>query len=167
VITSDQDWLRETIELSKLCPISNTAYSVGAILVSDDGTEVCRSHSRETDRLVHAEEGLLGKLSEGWTDLRGTTMYSSLEPCSTRRSRPRSCTQLILEAGISCVVFALREPQLLANCEGAEMLRQGGVQVREIPSMGPLVRQVNSHLIGPEARRAPRSGAIGVDLDTA
>ncbi|SCF30440.1 dCMP deaminase [Micromonospora mirobrigensis] len=151
---SEHDWLREAIELSRSCPVSDTAYSVGAIVVADHGAEVSRGFSRETDCLVHAEEGLLRRLGEQRVDLRGATIYSSLEPCSVRRSRPRSCTQLILAAGISRVVFALREPPLLADCDGAERLRRAGVQVREIPSLGPLVRQVNAHLIGAPAQPA-------------
>jgi pyrimidine deaminase RibD-like protein len=164
---SDEDWLREAVELSTLCPVSQTAYAVGAILVTDGGTELSRGYSRETDSLVHAEEALLGKLPRRWTDLRQTTMYSSLEPCSIRRSRPFPCAQLILDAGVTRVVFALREPHLLANCRGAEMLVQAGVEVREIHSFGPLVRQANSHLIGSEARRTPPAGTARSNVDTA
>jgi len=69
-----------------------------------------------------------------------------LEPCSVRASRPRSCTEWILRAGIPRVVFAWREPSLFVDCEGAELLRAAGVEVVEVPALAELVRAVNAHL---------------------
>jgi diaminohydroxyphosphoribosylaminopyrimidine deaminase / 5-amino-6-(5-phosphoribosylamino)uracil reductase len=44
-------------------------------------------------------------------------MYSTLEPCSQRKSRPRTCAQLILAAGIGRVVIVCLEPSLfVADC---------------------------------------------------
>ncbi len=48
----------------------------------------------------------------------GTTVYSSLEPCSARASRPRTCTELILAAGVQRVVFAWREPAVFVDGDG-------------------------------------------------
>ena len=80
--------------------------------------------------------------------LLGATLYSSLEPCSQRASRPRSCTQLILDAGIGRVVFALREPPLFVRCEGAELLAAAGVEVVEVTDLAGSVVAVNAHLLG-------------------
>ncbi|MFC0863251.1 dCMP deaminase [Sphaerimonospora cavernae] len=146
---ADRRWLREAIKLSRRCPPSGTAYSVGAIIVAGDGTRLADGYSRDVDPHVHAEESALAALARSGPshmDLPGATIYSSLEPCSSRRSRPRTCTHLILAAGIGRVVFALREPPLLADCHGAELLRQGGVEVVEIGDMARLVREVNAHL---------------------
>lgn len=154
---ADRRRLREAIELSRRCPPSETAYSVGAIVVAGDGTKLADGYSRDTDPHVHAEESALAALAAlppSRTDLTDATIYSSLEPCSMRRSRPRTCTQLILEAGIGRVVFALREPPLLADCHGAELLREAGVEVVEISDMAQLVRAVNAHLLTPGAHGA-------------
>src|SRR6202012_5464900 len=103
---------------------SETSYSVGALIVGADGTEVSRGYSREGgDPLAHAEESALGKLAAGDPRLAGGTIYTPFAPCSGRKSRPRTCTQLIIASGIRRVVFAWREPGLfVANCEGAELL---------------------------------------------
>src|SRR5689334_5999801 len=113
VTPTDRQWLMAAIELARKCPPSTTAFSVGAIVVDREGRELSRGYSRETDPHVHAEEAALAKLNMmNGADLTGATIYTTLEPCSERRSRPRTCTQLIIEAGIPRVVIAWREPSL-------------------------------------------------------
>jgi len=142
----DHRWLLEAIALSRRCPPSDKAYCVGAI-VTLGGACVTDGFSRENnDPHVHAEEAALGKLDPR-TDLSQATMYSSLEPCSVRRSRDRTCTQLILQSGIRRVVFALREPPLFADCEGVELLQEGGIDVVEVAELGPAVEEVNARVL--------------------
>lgn len=142
-------WLREAIEISRRCPPSPRAYSVGALIVDADGEVVATGYSRERDGHDHAEEAALRKVAgdaRSRRRLSGATLYSSLEPCSTRASRPRTCTDLILKSGIKRVVFAWREPPLFADCRGAEMLGSAGVTVVEVPELADSVREVNAHL---------------------
>lgn len=144
---TDRAWLEQAIDLSRQCPPSTTAFSVGAILVDADDAELARGYSREVDEHVHAEEAALGKLDADVRRLEGATIYSSLEPCSRRKSRPRTCTQLILAAGLARVVFAWREPAtFVADARGAELLAQAGVEVVEVPELAEAVREVNGHL---------------------
>jgi pyrimidine deaminase RibD-like protein len=103
-------------------------------------------YSREGDPYNHAEEAAIGKLGLRDPRLRSATMYSSLEPCSTRASRPTSCTRLIVDAGIPRVVFAWREPSIFVDCEGAELLVAAGREVIEVPELAYLVRRTNVHL---------------------
>ena len=98
---------------------------------------------------MHAEESALRGMAPRHPRLPGATMYSSLEPCSVPRSRPASCTQLIIESGIRRVVFAWREPSLLVeDCQGMELLREAGIEVVELPEFAPLVQAANAHLLG-------------------
>ncbi len=152
----DLRWLRQAIEISRRCPPSPRAYSVGAVIVGSGGDVVATGYSREQDGSDHAEEVALRKASAGplgGQGLAGATLYSSLEPCSTRASRPRTCTELIIAAGIERVVFAWREPDLFADCQGAEILAAAGVAVDEVPELADRVRAVNAHLFGPAERR--------------
>ncbi|WP_392900786.1 deaminase [Streptomyces sp. LN699] len=143
----DLYWMRRAIDLSKLCPPSEGAYSVGAVIVGADGAELSHGYSRETDEHVHAEESALAKLPKGDTQLAAATIYSTLEPCSQRRSRPLPCSQLILAAGIPRVVIAWREPSLfVADCEGVEQLAEAGVTVIELSELASEAKAVNSHL---------------------
>ncbi|GAA4211119.1 dCMP deaminase [Actinocatenispora rupis] len=142
---ADRYWLRVAVEEARHCPPSTGAFSVGAVVVAADGTELARGYSREVDEHVHAEESALAKLGGSAP---GATVYSSLEPCSRRRSRPRTCTQLIVASGAARVVFAWREPALFVDCHGAEELAAAGLTVVELPELAPLVREVNAHLPG-------------------
>jgi diaminohydroxyphosphoribosylaminopyrimidine deaminase/5-amino-6-(5-phosphoribosylamino)uracil reductase len=143
----DRRWMSVAIELAHLCPPSEGAYSVGAVIVDEHGTEMSRGYSREVDAQVHAEESALSKLPANDPRLPGATIYSTLEPCSQRRSRPLSCTQLILAAGIGRVVVAWREPSLfVADGQGIEMLQAAGVTVIEMPELAERAREVNRHL---------------------
>ena len=144
---ADLYWLREAIELSRRCPPSSTAFSVGAILVAGDGQVIATGHSRERDPKDHAEEVALDRAA-GDPRLAGATLYSSLEPCLTRASRPRSCAELTLDAGIGRVVIAWLEPPLFVAGGGAGALRSGGVTVVEIPWLAEEARAVNAHLLG-------------------
>ncbi|GAA5032853.1 dihydrofolate reductase family protein [Actinopolymorpha pittospori] len=143
---ADHFWLREAIELSRLCPRTESAYAVGAVIVDAEGRELARGYSRETDPNDHAEEVALSRVPPGDPRLATATLYSSLEPCTSRASRPRPCAELTLAAGIRRVVIAWREPALFVDCHGVEQLREAGAEVVEIPELAPLVREINAHL---------------------
>jgi diaminohydroxyphosphoribosylaminopyrimidine deaminase/5-amino-6-(5-phosphoribosylamino)uracil reductase len=143
----DLRWMRQAIDLSRKCPPSNTAFSVGAIIVDAAGEAIATGYSRETDAHVHAEESALSKLAPDDPRLATATIYSTLEPCTERKSRPVPCTDLILRAGIPRVVIAWREPDLfVSNCSGAETLRSSGVDLCELSELAEESAIVNSHL---------------------
>jgi pyrimidine deaminase RibD-like protein len=141
--------MRLAVSLAWQCPPSDTAFSVGAVIVDADGAELSRGFSREGgDPEVHAEEAALGKLSPGDPRLAGATIYSTLEPCSQRKSRPRTCTELIIAAGLRRVVIAWREPALfVADCQGYELLSGAGLTVAELPEFATAAAAPNRHLI--------------------
>jgi pyrimidine deaminase RibD-like protein len=170
----DERWMRLAVSLAERCPPSATAFSVGAVIVDASGAELSRGFSREGgDPAVHAEEAALGKLAADDPRLAGATVYSTLEPCTARKSRPRTCTELIIAAGrpggtggrppgqrgdgglchrahgIARVVLAWREPALfVADCQGYELLTQAGLVVAELPEFAAAAAAPNRHLIG-------------------
>ncbi len=151
----DHRFLRWAVELSRLCPSSASAFSVGAVIVGEDGEVLATGFSREQEDHDHAEEVALRKLAPGRLGpdprLRHATLYSSLVPCGARASRPVTCVQHIVAAGIPRVVFAWREPRLFTGGEGAEQLRAAGVAVTEVPELAGRARAVNAHLVGSDA----------------
>ncbi len=157
VTDADRRWLRAAIELSRRCPPLPTAYSVGALLVSADGSVLAAGYSRETDPADHAEEVALtrlglparppGPVPSAATAVPGATLYSSLEPCAVRASRPTPCADLIIASGIRRVVIAWTEPPTLAPGGGAARLRAAGVDVVVVPALADAAREVNAHLL--------------------
>jgi len=144
---ADRVWMQRAIELSRLCPPVEKAYSVGAVIVAADGTEISYGYSRETDSRIHAEESALAKIDLSDPRLKNATTYSTLEPCSERLSQRPTCVELIIASGIPRVVIAWREPTLfVVNCVGVELLAAAGRTVVEIPELAAEARAVNSHL---------------------
>ncbi|MGX5188794.1 dihydrofolate reductase family protein [Streptomyces avermitilis] len=147
---ADRHWLALACELADRCPPSRTAFSVGAVIVAADGTELARGHSREGgDPVVHAEEAALAKLDAEDPRLAGATVYSSLEPCARRTSRPRPCARLILDAGVRRVVTAWREPDtFVAAADGSGVLVAEGADVVVLPEYEARATAPNRHLLG-------------------
>ncbi|MBV7668808.1 hypothetical protein STHAL_04755 [Streptomyces halstedii] len=80
-------------------------------------------------------EGALARLPADDPRLAGATLYSSLEPCAARSSRPRPCARLVLDSGIRRVVVAWREPDtFVVGADGARILADAGVTVIELPA---------------------------------
>ena len=146
---ADARWMRLAIELARWCPPSQFAFAVGAVIVDADGQEISRGWSRETDDRVHAEESALAKVAADDPRLAGATLYSSLEPCGERASRPRTCAELILAAGVPRVVLAWREPDLFVTAaRGISVLTAAGVEVVELPELAEAAREPNVHVLG-------------------
>lgn len=147
--SADERWMRLAIELAHRCPPRDTAFAVGAVIVDADGQEIARGWSRETDETVHAEESALAKLDPDEPRLRGATLYSTLEPCGQRASRPRTCAELIVAAGIGRVVLAWREPDLfVTGAQGTRVLTAAGVEVVELSELAAAARAPNAHVLG-------------------
>jgi diaminohydroxyphosphoribosylaminopyrimidine deaminase/5-amino-6-(5-phosphoribosylamino)uracil reductase len=131
----DAGWLGKAIDLAHRCPPAGEAFCVGAVIVATDGTVLATGFSRESDSVVHAEEAALAKL-DGDARLATATLYSSLEPCGERRSRPKTCARLIIEAGITRVVYAWREPDdFVSSPHGHRALVDAGIEVIELPNV--------------------------------
>jgi riboflavin biosynthesis pyrimidine reductase/pyrimidine deaminase RibD-like protein len=144
---ADRARLGEAIRLSWRCPPSATAFAVGAVVVAGDGSVLATGYSREGSVHDHAEEVALAKLDPADPRLGGATLYSSLEPCRFRASRPLPCAELIIVAGLRRVVIAWREPPVFAPGGGAALLTDAGITVVEIADLAAQARAVNAALL--------------------
>ena len=97
---------------------------VGAVLVHHG--EVLGEGWHEDYGGPHAEVNAMA--AAGDADLRGATLYVSLEPCCHAGKQP-PCTEAILAAGIARVVVAGDDPSEKASGRGLGILRDEGVQV--------------------------------------
>lgn len=143
----DLPLLRQAVELSRRCVPCATSYRVGAVVRTCDG-RLFEGYTHETSPTHHAEQEAIAKAVAVGAELRGATIYSSMEPCSKRSSEPESCSALIRRLGFARVVFALYEPDCFVACRGALDLREAGIEVAVYPEFGPEVRTINGHLKG-------------------
>ncbi|MSR28786.1 MAG: bifunctional diaminohydroxyphosphoribosylaminopyrimidine deaminase/5-amino-6-(5-phosphoribosylamino)uracil reductase RibD [Phycisphaerales bacterium] len=99
---------------------------VGCIIVHPDGRLVSwGAHTRCGG--PHAEAVALARAGES---ARGCTAFVTLEPCA-HHGRTPPCTDALIHAGISRVVYAEPDPSLLAG-GGARALREAGVRVDQV-----------------------------------
>ena len=78
----------------------------------------------------HAEAAAIQHAEAQGHSLAGSTLYSTVEPCSFHGRTP-SCAKTIVEKNISHVVLAIRDPHPLVNGEGIRILKAGGIRVTE------------------------------------
>lgn len=143
---TDKEYLQLAIDESRKCTPSYGSYRVGAVIVAADG-RVYTGHTHETGPHNHAEEEAVARALRDGAELAGATIYSSMEPCSARASKPVSCSQLIINHGLRRVVYALGEPPVFVDCHGAANLAAAGIEVVRIDELSQQVRDINAHLL--------------------
>jgi diaminohydroxyphosphoribosylaminopyrimidine deaminase / 5-amino-6-(5-phosphoribosylamino)uracil reductase len=112
---------------------------VGALVVKDG--EVLGEGWHAMHGGPHAE---VAAIANADTDVSGSTMYVSLEPCCHEGLTP-PCTDAIVRAGIARVVVASDDPTEKASGRGLGILRDEGVEVvvaeGELPAKARLLNQ--------------------------
>ena len=99
---------------------------VGAVVVCIDGSVY--EGATQPPGGPHAEIVAMNAARDGGSDVRGATLYSTLEPCShTGRTGP--CTEAIISAGVACVVAAIADPDSHVAGTGFDALRAAGIEV--------------------------------------
>jgi diaminohydroxyphosphoribosylaminopyrimidine deaminase/5-amino-6-(5-phosphoribosylamino)uracil reductase len=143
---SDERFMRFAItEASRALGRTAPNPAVGAVLVKG-GKIVAKGYHRAAG-LPHAEIEAIRKLEAGrWKigdrshpklpspnsqlPTAGATLYVTLEPCSSHGKTP-PCTEAIIAAGISRVVYGATDPDKRHRGRAAKILRKAGIEVTE------------------------------------
>ena len=121
---NDEFFMRRALELARKGEGRvNPNPPVGAVVVKDG--QILGEGWHERYGGPHAERIAIEK-ARG-KDLRGATLYVTLEPCDHYGKTP-PCTDLIIESGITRVVVALEDPNPLSG-NGIKKLRDHGIAV--------------------------------------
>lgn len=100
---------------------------VGCVIVREG--RVLGEGSTQPPGSNHAEIEALQDARRNGHDVRGATVYVSLEPCS-HFGRTPPCSTALIEAHVARVIAAVEDPNPVVFGRGLEMLRSGGIDVR-------------------------------------
>lgn len=120
-------------------------YGVGAIIVDRHGSLISSGFTGEKvpgflerESSLHAEEAAILKAQQLGRSILSATMYSTMEPCSRRKSGREACSNIIIRSGLSRVVFGAHEPyhpDLDIVCEGKKLLLDAGLTVLNVKEL--------------------------------
>lgn len=125
----ESQWMRLAIDEARNgVGLTSPNPAVGAVIVKDGQLLGKGWHTRAGQ--PHAErEAIADALKKhGAAQLKGATIYVTLEPCSTHGKTP-PCTQGILDAGIQRVVYGAEDPNPNHVGAGQKLLESQGVEV--------------------------------------
>jgi len=120
----EEQAMRRALSVAAHGPVWGVNPQVGCVILSADGVALAEGWHRGAGT-AHAEVDALSKLSPEQT--RGATAVVSLEPCNhTGRTGP--CSEALIAAGISRVVYAVADPGDRSS-GGAARLSAAGIEV--------------------------------------
>jgi len=97
---------------------------VGAVIIDSLGNILAEGFH---DRMASRDHAEVIAIAQAGKIAVGATLVVTLEPCNHQGSTG-PCTQAIIDAGISTVVYAVNDPNVIAG-GGAEKLKSAGINV--------------------------------------
>ncbi|MGE5652451.1 MAG: bifunctional diaminohydroxyphosphoribosylaminopyrimidine deaminase/5-amino-6-(5-phosphoribosylamino)uracil reductase RibD [Bacillota bacterium] len=126
-ITSDRQGIERALQwASKGMFTTSPNPRVGCVIVKD-GQVIGEGHTQPPGQ-AHAEVQALNDAARRGADVRGATVYVTLEPCS-HFGRTPPCADALVRAGVARVVAAVADPNPLVAGQGLEKLRAAGIDV--------------------------------------
>jgi pyrimidine deaminase RibD-like protein len=102
---------------------------VGVVIVKD-GKILATGYRGESGDGDHGEYCALKKLNEA--DVNGATVYTTLEPCSTRKPPKKPCTQRLIESKVARVVYGMADKD--ESVYGHASLVEAGIEIGFFPN---------------------------------
>jgi diaminohydroxyphosphoribosylaminopyrimidine deaminase/5-amino-6-(5-phosphoribosylamino)uracil reductase len=90
----------------------------------------------------HAEIMALGSAAKKDLDVKGATIFVSLEPCA-HKGKTGPCAEALVNAGVGKVVIAALDPNPKVAGKGVEILESAGIEVFHLSEFEESARSVN------------------------
>jgi len=122
-----QAWMRAALTEAARAPYSTAPNPrVGCVIVKD-GTVLGRGCTQQLGG-NHAEIEAWNDAQAKGFDIRGASVFVTLEPCS-HFGRTPPCADALVRAGVARVVLAMEDPNPLVAGQGSARLRAAGIDV--------------------------------------
>ncbi|KAF9013879.1 cytidine deaminase-like protein [Cyathus striatus] len=153
-------FLRLALEEAKKCIPTRTAFCVGCVITVQWPSEhtspivLATGYSRELPGNTHAEANALSKACSLTREdlahlfphadtsqlnvnslLARAEVYTTMEPCSIRTSGLSPCSDALISTNIKRCFIGVGEPDDFVVCEGAQRLKDSGIDVQWIKGL--------------------------------
>ena len=122
-----ENFMKIALDLAKVRKgLTHPNPTVGAVIVKD-GKIIGKGFHLKAG-MPHAEREAIKDAKEKGYDLKGSTMFVTLEPCC-HYGRTPPCTNAIIEEGISKVVIGALDQNPIVKGQGVNILKSHGIEV--------------------------------------
>jgi diaminohydroxyphosphoribosylaminopyrimidine deaminase / 5-amino-6-(5-phosphoribosylamino)uracil reductase len=125
-------WLLTLALAEQAVGLSDPNPRVGCVIVSADGVSILGQGHTQAAGGPHAEVMALREAHARGHDVRGATVYVSLEPCAHHGRTPPCCDALVA-AGVGRVEIAVGDPNPLVNGQGTARIAAAGIAIGRAP----------------------------------
>lgn len=119
---------------------------VGAVIVKD-GKIIGEGYHKKAGT-NHAETAAIADAKKKGNDLRGATIYVTLEPCS-KPGRVGACTDAIIAAGLAEVYYAVADPNPTNRGRAKRVLAKAGIKCERLAEDPSRVVEACRQMIAP------------------
>ena len=128
-VQDDERWMTRALAMAATARLRTAPNPwVGAVVVCRDGRAF--DGATEPPGQRHAERVALDAAAAAGADVRGATVYTTLEPCS-HHGRTSPCAEALVAAGVTRVVSALTDPDPKVAGRGHSILTAAGIVVAQ------------------------------------
>ncbi len=155
-----EDFMTLAVELSAECRPDKPKRTPRLGVVIADGDEIIGRAHRGTgkdDDDDHAELIAINSMSDRGR-LAGSTVYTTLEPCThhSRRSTSESCTSLLIRERVRKVYVGILDPNEQVCGRGVNLLQLAGIEVELFPpDLEKRIRSINGEFIKAQQAVSP------------
>jgi len=156
--TDDVHFMRMAIEEARKCQGEDKrVHPMVGVVVVKNGQLLAKGYRGELSPGEHAEYTVLERKLEKDV-LTGCTVYSTLEPCTTRNHPKVPCANRLAERKVARVVMGMLDPNPEITGRGQRNLRRANVAT-ELFTADPMaeVEEVNRAFIRAHEKKAPAS----------